>query len=172
MKQALLLMLFLSSAIYCSDFNLSIRGSIFIVPDVTANWFQAGEYCNSLGMRLAVIDNADENTQAIHSILDAGKFAESTTEIWIGGSNLGQGTDYYWQPTGAKFEETFWGIGEPNNLGGVESCAQLRHTPTQDWHWNDKQCTLARNFVCESTFVSRVVSYALNVLYGDETPFN
>ncbi|XP_055527791.1 lectin subunit alpha-like [Wyeomyia smithii] len=128
MKQVLLSVLLMSAAIRCLEHNLEAKGSIFVVPNTMGNWYHAGEHCNSIGMRLAVIDSGDKNDRAIEAIKKAGIFDTSNTKAWIGSSNLGTGEQYYWQSTGAK--QTFWGPGEPNNNEGIENCAEIRYTQT------------------------------------------
>ncbi|XP_058831453.1 lectin-like [Topomyia yanbarensis] len=152
-----LLLILTSVCCFAQDLRC-ISESPYFIPELQANWFKATEYCNSMGMRLAVITSEEANKKAILTIQSANKFNPTSTEIWIGGSDLAKEGEYIWQPTGKRFEYNFWAKGEPNNSGGVENCAQIRYVSAAvGWHWNDKNCDLERYFICENAEPKRVV---------------
>ncbi|XP_058466263.1 CD209 antigen-like protein C [Malaya genurostris] len=151
-----LLIILVSVFCYAQDLKC-VSDSPYYMPKFSANWFRATEYCNSLGMRLAVITNKEANTRAILALeTEEKKLNTSLTEVWLGGSDLATEGEFYWQPTGTKFEYSFWMIGEPNNEN-VENCLQFRYRASDGWGWNDKNCSLERVFMCENTEPKRVV---------------
>ncbi len=98
--------------------------------------------CQKRGGDLVVIQDQLENTTLTKQSLalkgDASKWymglddlAAEGTFVWVDGSPVG-------------FDS--WGPLEPNNTGGAEDCAVLY---AGDGSWNDQQCALASEFICE-----------------------
>ncbi|XP_053693245.1 perlucin-like [Sabethes cyaneus] len=146
------LLLLLSLMTYCFGQDLKCASSTkFHIPNVEGNWFQATEYCNSIGMRLAVITNDQDNANAVALAKSDRKYQPA---VWIGGSDLGRKGDYYWQPTGAKFSYTRWQPGQPDNYENTEDCTELR--ADNNWNWNDRNCVSVQHFLCENVESKKV----------------
>lgn len=65
--------------------------------------------------------------------------------MWIGGTNLADGSTYVWSPTGKLVNYKKFTSGEPNNNGGSENCLEYRNRG-----WNDRGCGVRQQFICES----------------------
>ncbi|XP_058825863.1 C-type lectin 37Da-like [Topomyia yanbarensis] len=138
------LILSLLSYCYAQDLKCSSE-SQYHIPDVTANWYKASEYCNSIGMRLAVISSNQQQDNLVAMIKSSSKYNTAKMEIWIGGSDLAKEGEFIWQSTGAKIGYANWNKKQPDNAGGNEHCVQIRHIPAVNWnwHWNDRDCKVA-----------------------------
>ena len=44
-----------------------------------------------------------------------------------------------WMRTGVEVNFTAWGVGEPNNLNGIENCLHMNRLTTE-FKWNDLLC--------------------------------
>ena len=91
-------------------------------------------------MDLLSIRSADE-TEEIKSL-------KLSKEVWTGGNCLQDRKNWNWSSklqNENKFAYTNWMPGEPNNSGGVESCARIY----LNLKWNDIPCNLKELFVCE-----------------------
>ncbi|XP_055549917.1 perlucin-like [Wyeomyia smithii] len=146
-------LVFIGLLAYSYGLNLKCAsGFQYYIPPVAGNWFQATEYCNSIGMRLAVITNAQENDNVI-AFVEAD--SRNIPVVWIGGNDYGEEGEFYWQPTGVKFSYTSWSSGQPDNAGGNENCVETKSA--YGWKWNDAKCHLVQHFVCENVDSKKVV---------------
>ncbi|XP_053692514.1 perlucin-like protein [Sabethes cyaneus] len=151
MSSPTLLLMLLGLTTYGFGQDLKCASSTkYYIPNVTGNWFQATEYCNSIGMRLAVITNAQDNTVVVELAKADSKYKPA---VWIGGSDLGREGEFYWQPTGAKFSYTNWNATQPDDMGN-ENCVEIRAEFA--YNWNDHRCELVQHFVCENIEPNRV----------------
>ncbi|XP_001651192.2 perlucin [Aedes aegypti] len=151
---------FLSAVAICIAQQVKcVAISKYFIPNFTANWFKAFEYCNYLGMRLAIIDTATDQSKLVQMIESTDKFNNVSTEIWIGASDLAQETFFHWHSTGLRVQYTNWMQNQPDNAKGVEHCVEIRHIPAHGWNWkwNDRECTAMRYFVCENLDVGKEV---------------
>ncbi|XP_055618599.1 perlucin-like [Toxorhynchites rutilus septentrionalis] len=135
--------------------------SKYFIPNFTANWFKAVEYCNYLGMRLAVISSAEEQAKLTALVASTDKFSNVSTDIWIGGSDLAEEGNFYWHATGNRIVFTNWKKNQPDNGQKNEHCMEIRYIPEHswDWHWNDRDCKAARYFVCENLEPGREITF-------------
>ncbi|XP_055629003.1 C-type lectin 37Db-like [Toxorhynchites rutilus septentrionalis] len=129
-----------------------VSESKYYIPNFTANWFKATEYCKYLGMRLAEITTSEEQAKLAFFIQASDKYNATATQIWIGGNDLAEEGNFYWHDTGLGLGYTFWGEGNPDNSGDDENCVEIRYVPPGwAWHWNDRTCYAERFFACENT---------------------
>ncbi|XP_062550411.1 perlucin-like [Armigeres subalbatus] len=133
--------------------------SKYFIPNFTANWYKAYEYCNHLGMRLAIVDNAVDQSKLAQMITSTDKFSNVTTEMWIGASDLAQESYFHWHSTGSRVQFTNWKTGQPDNAKNVEHCVEIRFIPGHNWnwHWNDRECSAMRYFVCENSEIGKEI---------------
>ncbi|XP_073705555.1 ladderlectin-like [Garra rufa] len=84
-------------------------------------WAEAEKQCVDLGGNLASV-----HSQECHDFLKSfvKKCANGTPRIWIGAHDATQNDIWFWSD-GSKFEYSNWKTGEPNNLGGAESCVEM-----------------------------------------------
>jgi hypothetical protein len=119
-------------------------------------WSQAQADCQSRGMTLVRVDDADENSW-VHST--ANFQAVQQEVMWIGGTDLAQEGEWLWtdgtqfwtgglggSPYGGAFAS--WDSGEPNNNGDEDCLGMIIHL---NGVWNDQPCSFTRPFVCESS---------------------
>lgn len=45
------------------------------------------------------------------------------------------------------FHFSYWGYAEPNNVGGVENCVEIKYNENEN-SWNDIQCTNPNYRIC------------------------
>jgi len=98
------------------------------------SWADARDYCKSKGGHLVTISSESEN-EAVYNLVKNGEKGV----YWIGGylSN----NSWAWV-NGEEFNYTNWAPGEPNDMGGKETCIQmyrLYNYEGNDVHgkWND-----------------------------------
>ncbi|XP_063401463.1 C-type mannose receptor 2-like [Mytilus trossulus] len=103
-------------------------------------WFQAREYCRSIGTDLVSVHNEKENNFLITNF--------TQTSSWIGLSNLHNNAKYVWSD-GSILNFTDWGESEPNNFNNNENCAQLFLKPDSQ-KWNDNNCFMSLRFTCKT----------------------
>lgn len=103
-------------------------------------------------MRLVVVPNAAAQSKIVEMIQTKHLFDNVTAEFWIGASDLAQESLFHWQATGNRVQYTNWKDKQPDNAGKAEHCVELRYIPAHNWnwHWNDRDCTAARYFICEN----------------------
>merc|ERR1712048_385185 len=117
------------------------RESEYTLVDEKLSWNSAVNHCESLGQRLAVPRNEEQQKL----IFDLG----SPTRSWIGISDQdkeGNWIDVYGKPV----TYTAFYITEPNgNIG--ENCVHLYHNQDANTYssWNDDNCSKLKNFICE-----------------------
>jgi len=104
------------------------------------DWKDAERYCQNLGGHLPSIHSVEENN-----------FLKKLSPhyLWLGGTDPGHKGVWRWTD-GSPFSFTYWGRGEPNNLGGGEDCLTMMANFDR-WNWNDHRCSWHQNyyFVCK-----------------------
>ncbi|XP_058464569.1 perlucin-like [Malaya genurostris] len=151
--QGLVLATFILTFVRCFAQDLQcVSYSKYYIPAFKANWYRAGEICNSLGMRLAIVTSPEHNNNIANAVMASSCYNATRTQVWIGGSDLAEEGQFYWQPTGTWFSYTNWLVGQPDNAGNSEDCVEIRHYPSYDlyWGWNDLNCEILQHFVCEN----------------------
>ncbi|XP_067440270.1 CD209 antigen-like isoform X1 [Thunnus thynnus] len=105
-------------------------------------WSQSREYCKSKGADLAIIKSQAEMT-FINSLYGSEK------EVWIGLTDEGVEGQWKWVD-GTPLTTTFWGSGQPNSYNGRDQdCVEFWHRATKQGDWNDENCNIAQNWICE-----------------------
>ncbi|CAC5385746.1 MRC [Mytilus coruscus] len=98
-------------------------------------WFQAHDYCRSIGTDLVSVHNERESKFLNDSFTQTFK--------WIGLNNFQNNGRYVWSD-GTILNYTDWGPSEPNNINNNENCAQSYHRK-----WNDNNCFMSFRFICK-----------------------
>src|SRR5262249_17967021 len=104
-------------------------------------WSAARNSCEAVGMQLARINDANENT-AVRAQLAAG------TNTWLGGYDVGTAEDNRWVdngPTIASAGYAPWFTGNPSSA--ADDCVAIRQA---DGAWDDLLCTMALDYLCEA----------------------
>ncbi|XP_038566539.1 C-type mannose receptor 2-like [Micropterus salmoides] len=104
----------------------------FFLYQIGLAWKDAQAYCRTHHTDLAMIENAQENTQVFSVGLG---FAG----VWIGLYR----TPWRWSDISSS-PFTNWGIGQPNNIGGDLYCA----AETSGHYWNVSRCDSELSFFC------------------------
>jgi hypothetical protein len=119
-------------------FMIAATGSCYRVGDATLTWQDARSFCEAWGGDLVAIGSAEEN-EALAQQIDG--------SAWIGATDQDRDGVFVW-PGGETLDYVAWGLGQPNNLDGIEQCVELRAFDDQ---WSDVPCTddFARQAFCE-----------------------
>ncbi|XP_013416381.1 perlucin-like [Lingula anatina] len=110
------------------------------------NFYQAKAHCESMGARLAAVDDEEEHT-FIRQYIMADEARNATSWFTAATDEASEGTWVLsgWGDIPAPF--TAWGPDEPNNNGGNQDCVQY-HKVTK--LFDDVQCSYSINFICET----------------------
>ncbi|KXJ67998.1 hypothetical protein RP20_CCG006736 [Aedes albopictus] len=123
----------------------------FYIPNMELNWIGAVQYCNRIGMRLAVINSEAKNLAVLETIQTANEGGIELSNAWIGASDISREGTFVWLATGRPVNYTNWSENNPDNDEGTENCVEIanqRYTQWK-WRWNDNKCDAIQNFVCE-----------------------
>lgn len=113
------------------------NGHSYKLFDISMNWHDAKEYCESQGGHLVTITSADEqqfvSTMASHS---------SKKNIWLGATKNSDGK-YSWV-SGEPAQFSNWSKGEPSNYNNSEDCVMMytySNSMVNLGEWNDVAST-------------------------------
>ncbi|XP_063814817.1 pulmonary surfactant-associated protein D-like [Pseudophryne corroboree] len=111
---------------------------IYVSNGGQTDFIDAKSVCSKAGGQLASPRNTAEN-QAVLSIR-----SQYEVHAYLGITDIqAEGTFRYL--TGERITYSNWATGEPNNVQGVEHCAEMYDTGK----WNDKNCSEKRLVICE-----------------------
>ncbi|XP_055606467.1 perlucin-like [Uranotaenia lowii] len=135
-----------------------VSSTRYLIPNFTANWHRANEYCFYLGMQLAIVETPGEHQIIASLVKDSEIFDVNRTVVWLGASDLGQEGIFYWHATGLRLKYAAWGRGQPDDWRGQEDCLVMANVPNNGWSWiaNDSNCTAWYYFVCENMNASKI----------------
>ncbi|KAH8282102.1 hypothetical protein KR054_005407 [Drosophila jambulina] len=120
----------------------------YIQSDVEANWFKAAETCAELDAKLIDFDRIEEWNLVTNYLNDTNIYKS----FWTSATNFADPTFYTWFSNGNPVSIDIWYPGEPNNLYGLENCAELARLsiPTQLFGLNDLKCSATRGYICKA----------------------
>ena len=101
------------------------------------NWTAAEDFCLNEGGHLASIA-----TEAVNSFIGSNM---DRTDFWVGGNDRDKEGSWKWTDC-IPWEFSFWGSGEPNNVGNRENC--LKYRKWDAFKWSDDNCKKENEFVC------------------------
>ncbi len=104
------------------------------------SFWEAEQYCHSLGHTLARIESRDD-LKALSSEVQA----KDKSEWWVGLSDQGREGVYLW-PDQSRPARGLWSRGEPDNYVCGQHCAALK--PGRKAGLRDMHCATAAPFVC------------------------
>jgi len=107
------------------------------------------DFCQKLGMDLVVVTTGEEDA-FVRSLV--AQVVVMPGNAWLGlfdpdGCAEGEACEFVWVD-GQPLSFALWAMGEPNNTGGGEHCAELN---ADTGEWNDVPCSNSRLVVCETT---------------------
>ncbi|KAA8595364.1 hypothetical protein FQN60_012499 [Etheostoma spectabile] len=118
------------------------ENSCYYTSTGSKNWTRSREYCQSKGADLAIIKSQAER-RFINGLYTSDK------EVWIGLTDEGVEGQWVWVD-GTPLTTAYWDKGQPNSYkGGNQDCVEFWHRATGDGDWNDENCNLDQNFICE-----------------------
>ncbi|CAH1110862.1 unnamed protein product [Psylliodes chrysocephalus] len=120
------------------------KNSYYIGNHMVLSYVDADRFCKLIGMELVSIESKEENNYIYNYIRDT----IAGTTFWSAGTRLVNGIDWYWLPYGRKVTYTNWFVGKPDSK--VEHCIQLQFLKDSGLFWNDLNCAIAQNFICEA----------------------
>ncbi|XP_039451223.1 chymotrypsinogen B-like [Culex pipiens pallens] len=127
---------------HASDFGLEQK----------MNWFQAGDYCRSIGQHLAEIRSGQDQAKVKEIVAKGGMEPDANgvarlKQYWIGANDLGVSRDFKWQFSGRGITFTHWRQNEPNNVNNNEHCVAV--LGNKQAFWIDANCKGKRQVLCE-----------------------
>jgi len=120
--------------------SISAGGHDYLFVRSARSWGDAVTECQQAGYQLAIIDDSVENAWLRAEANRAGM-----GDFWIGYHDQYLEGSYRWVDASIA-SCTNWAVGEPNNAGNLEDCAEMGSGST----WNDMPCATLRSFVCEA----------------------
>uniref|UniRef100_A0A3P9LFH0 C-type lectin domain-containing protein n=1 Tax=Oryzias latipes TaxID=8090 RepID=A0A3P9LFH0_ORYLA len=116
----------------------SFNRHLYYVSTTTADWQTSRDDCLSRGADLVVINDNEENNfvGGFNRKAWIGLYKEGDTWTWVDGSILTPCVSY-------------WGPGEPNNVGNREDRAEIGRFANNVNSWNDAPGTTRNYWICE-----------------------
>uniref|UniRef100_A0A3P8W813 CD209 antigen-like n=1 Tax=Cynoglossus semilaevis TaxID=244447 RepID=A0A3P8W813_CYNSE len=126
----------------CPDSWRKFEYSCYYTSIGKKSWKSSREYCQSKGGDLVIIQSQSEMTFINGLYMD-------DKEAWIGLSDSGVEGTWRWVD-GSPLTHTYWAQGQPNSYNGREQdCVEFWHRATKQGEWNDENCTIEQNWICE-----------------------
>ncbi|KAI4833409.1 hypothetical protein KUCAC02_016313 [Chaenocephalus aceratus] len=118
------------------------QSSCYFTSVEKISWRLARENCRTKGADLAIIKSTEEMT-FVNGLYSTDK------EVWIGLTDAGVEGQWKWVDD-TPLTTTFWGKDQPNSFDGRnQDCVEFWHRATGNGDWNDENCNLEQNFICE-----------------------
>ncbi|APR87626.1 hypothetical protein A7982_12975 [Minicystis rosea] len=96
-------------------------------------WADAAAACAARGGDLVTIPSAEDD-EYLHGL--------GTSDLWIGYSDAAMEGTFVWSSGSGTYSN--WGMGQPDNAGGIENCTTIGAEGT----WNDLPCDAKRGYIC------------------------
>lgn len=120
-------------------------------------WFDALANCRSMNMKLLEIDSRQKNQQ-LQEYFKRRSYGTSTVNgfqilnYWTAGNNIDRVNQWMWRASDKNIGFTSWAPGQPdnNNYYGEEYCVELLYFTNTDLLWNDSNCLIKKQYICES----------------------
>jgi len=107
-------------------------------------WSDAQASCESIGMNLVTINDADEESWIMTTALT---YVSTGYGWWCGYNDIETEGSFVWS-SGESASYTHWDSGEPNDSSG-EDCTSFLHWDISVYAWNDLSCSITIPYVCE-----------------------
>lgn len=73
----------------------------------------------------------------------------SEKEVWIGLTDEGVEGQWKWVD-GSPLTTAYWGKNQPNSFDGRnQDCVEFWHRASGNGDWNDENCNVEQNWICE-----------------------
>ena len=108
------------------------------------SWFEANDYCKSVGAKLVEIESEEENVAIVEEI-NRGGYRDREMYFWIGLTDKDKERTWKLASNGSKAVFLNWDdkTHEPNNFNVNEDCAHIRAGGCSEWDhsgWADLDC--------------------------------
>ncbi|CAG9859690.1 unnamed protein product [Phyllotreta striolata] len=124
--------------------NKATNKSYYLADNVVANFYQASQLCKDIGMRLVSIPDKDVQEFLFQTV----NSANTKTRYWSSGTNLVDGKNWVWLSAVKPVVYTDWLPGQPDSA--AEHCIELQLQKNKGLQWNNYNCDVQQNFICES----------------------
>ncbi|KAL6086254.1 hypothetical protein STEG23_034544 [Scotinomys teguina] len=124
-------------------------GNFYYFSHTPKTWYSAEQFCISRDAHLTSVTSESEQ-EFLYKAADG-------LPLWIGLTKAGSEGDWYWVDKtlfNMKQSERFWILGEPNNTGNNEHCANIRVSSPRAW--NDASCDNKFIFVCKRPHIQAI----------------
>ncbi|XP_062577477.1 perlucin-like [Saccostrea cucullata] len=115
----------------------------FFATHIAHDWVESAHYCSQFGATLATIESERENNFIRQHLLDFAK----PVDFWVGGTDTVIEGDWQWVTSQNIMTYSDWYPGNPSNFHHSENCLELLHN--YKYHWNDQDCRVVNQFICE-----------------------
>ena len=104
--------------------------------------------CRGTGYNLVSIHSDEEEEYLNTQISLTGSWWD---HWWIGFNDRGGGSEgsFYWSD-GSDVVYTAWAVGEPNDAGRREDCAEMNYGSVVGEDWNDADCGQRQPYICKA----------------------
>lgn len=124
-------------------------------------WFDALSICRTINQGNFSLLKIEDNGKShqLQNYFKKRTFGNSTVNgfqalnYWIAGKrNYDQTDQWTWVASEKAIDFTAWAPGQPdnNNYYGEEHCIELLHFTQTGLFWNDANCLIKKQFICES----------------------
>lgn len=118
------------------------QNSCYFTSVSKKSWSVGRSYCQGKGADLAIV-KTDDDMVFINSLYSSDK------EVWIGLTDGGIEGQWKWVD-GTPLTTTFWGKDQPNSFDGRnQDCVEFWHRATKRGDWNDENCNIEQEFICQ-----------------------
>ncbi len=117
-------------------------GECWAIDTINRNWFDASANCYALHGYLATVRSSKEN-RWVYEFLRM--YDNAGRDVWIGLNDVSKEGSMVWSD-GSTSNFTNFNIGQPDNAGGGEHCAQYWNN--KNGAWNDAGCNVAIRSLC------------------------
>lgn len=133
-----------SFAVLCSLSGVQSDRPRYILQNTKVTYFEALRNCNDLGLQLASVNNAQDNTLLKAAI------GTQTGPWWSAGTDLGDEMKWMWITSKNPFGYTNWAPGQPENADTNENCLIVEFPVGQgETRWKDEPCGTKYKYICE-----------------------
>ncbi|CAH1789708.1 unnamed protein product [Owenia fusiformis] len=131
----------IGNGVGCDSEWSEYEGYCYLGVDINMDW-QAGEdYCVNLGAHMTSILTEGEDD----FIYNLAVSSSITGTFWIGFNDINEERMFEWID-GSTIPYENWEHGEPNGENN-QNCTRIQLS--EDWEWEDKQCTYEKQFICK-----------------------
>ncbi|KAI8509703.1 hypothetical protein Bbelb_121310 [Branchiostoma belcheri] len=135
----------ISAPAFCPKCYHEWRGACYGVFSSHKNFSEAAATCRRDGGTLAMPRDAETD----NFLFELVKSIDAHSTFWIGLTDLYKEGTFEWVDGTPLGNFSAWGVEQPDNYMGKEDCVHFRNKPSGNHDWNDLECSLYINFMCQ-----------------------